>query len=76
MTSLPTPGTLTFTAPRRAKPPRHLADLAPDERADAVREPRRARVPRAPPVDALLRAAGPRPGRHDRPARRRPRRAW
>ncbi|GAB3673883.1 dual-specificity RNA methyltransferase RlmN [Angustibacter aerolatus] len=38
MTSLPTPGTLTFTAPRRAKPPRHLADLAPDERADAVRE--------------------------------------
>ncbi|MGN6300266.1 MAG: 23S rRNA (adenine(2503)-C(2))-methyltransferase RlmN [Angustibacter sp.] len=32
------PAQLTFTAPRRAKPPRHLADLAPDERADAVRE--------------------------------------
>ena len=34
----PTPGQLTFTAPRRAKPPRHLADLSPSERADAVRE--------------------------------------
>ncbi len=34
----PTPGQLTFTAPRRARPPRHLADLAPSERADAVRE--------------------------------------
>ncbi|MGN6611712.1 MAG: 23S rRNA (adenine(2503)-C(2))-methyltransferase RlmN [Angustibacter sp.] len=32
------PAQLTFTVPRRAKPPRHLADLAPDERADAVRE--------------------------------------
>ncbi|GAB3594071.1 23S rRNA (adenine(2503)-C(2))-methyltransferase RlmN [Angustibacter peucedani] len=29
---------LTFTAPRRAKPPRHLADLSSAERADAVRE--------------------------------------
>ncbi len=29
---------LTFTAPRRAKPPRHLADLTSDERAAAVRE--------------------------------------
>ncbi len=29
---------LTFTAPRRAKPPRHLADLTSAERADAVRE--------------------------------------
>ena len=32
------PAQLTFTAPRRAKPPRHLADLAPDERTEAVRE--------------------------------------
>jgi 23S rRNA (adenine2503-C2)-methyltransferase len=30
------PGVLTFAAPRRPKPPRHLADLAPDERAAAV----------------------------------------
>jgi 23S rRNA (adenine2503-C2)-methyltransferase len=37
-TTTPAPGQLTFTAPRRAKPPRHLADLAPAERADAVRE--------------------------------------
>ncbi len=29
---------LTFTPPRRGKPPRHLADLTPSERADAVRE--------------------------------------
>jgi len=28
----PVPGELTFAAPRRAKPPRHLADLAPAER--------------------------------------------
>ncbi len=34
----PTPGQLTFTAPRRARPPRHLADLSPSERAEAVRE--------------------------------------
>ena len=34
----PTPGQLTFTAPRRAKPPRHLADLSPSERVDVVRE--------------------------------------
>src|SRR3954452_17895852 len=32
----PAPGVLTFAAPRRAKPPRHLADLAPAERAEAV----------------------------------------
>src|SRR3954452_21109574 len=30
------PGQLTLAAPRRAKPPRHLADLTPQERADAV----------------------------------------
>jgi 23S rRNA (adenine2503-C2)-methyltransferase len=32
----PAPGVLTFAAPRRAKPPRHLADLSVAERADAV----------------------------------------
>jgi len=32
----PVPGQLTFQAPRRGKPPRHLADLAPAERKDAV----------------------------------------
>jgi 23S rRNA (adenine2503-C2)-methyltransferase len=32
------PAQLTFAAPRRAKPPRHLADLSPDERRAAVRE--------------------------------------
>ncbi|MBB2985211.1 23S rRNA (adenine(2503)-C(2))-methyltransferase RlmN [Terracoccus luteus] len=35
-TSAPRPGQLTFTAPRRGKPPRHLADLTPAERKDAV----------------------------------------
>ncbi|WP_445262917.1 23S rRNA (adenine(2503)-C(2))-methyltransferase RlmN [Pseudokineococcus sp. 1T1Z-3] len=34
----PAPGQLTFSAPRRGKPPRHLADLTPDERAAAVVE--------------------------------------
>ncbi len=33
---MPVPGELTFVAPRRAKPPRHLADLDPGERKDAV----------------------------------------
>ncbi len=32
----PRPGQLTFAAPRRGKPPRHLADLTPDERKAAV----------------------------------------
>ena len=32
MTTLP----LVFDAPRRGKPPRHLADLSPAERRDAV----------------------------------------
>ena len=32
----PTPGQLTFAAPRRGKPPRHLADLDPGERKAAV----------------------------------------
>ena len=35
-TQRPTPGALTFTAPRRGKPPRHLADLTPAERKEAV----------------------------------------
>jgi 23S rRNA (adenine2503-C2)-methyltransferase len=35
-TTRPTPGQLTFRAPRRGKPPRHLADLAPAERTEAV----------------------------------------
>ena len=34
MSSLP----LVFDAPRRATPPRHLADLDPAERADVARE--------------------------------------
>jgi len=40
--TMPAPGELTFAEPRRAKPPRHLADLAPDERravADELGEP-------------------------------------
>ncbi|AKU16416.1 23S rRNA (adenine(2503)-C(2))-methyltransferase RlmN [Luteipulveratus mongoliensis] len=32
----PTPGQLTFSAPRRGKPPKHLADLDPGERKAAV----------------------------------------
>jgi 23S rRNA (adenine2503-C2)-methyltransferase len=32
------PGQLTFAAPRRAKPPRHLADLSSEERAEVVAE--------------------------------------
>ncbi len=35
---MPTPGALTFAAPRRSKPPRHLADLAPADRRTAVAE--------------------------------------
>jgi 23S rRNA (adenine2503-C2)-methyltransferase len=39
MTSLmPAAGELTFAAPRRARPPRHLADLTPAERRAAVEE--------------------------------------
>jgi 23S rRNA (adenine2503-C2)-methyltransferase len=34
----PRPGELTFVAPRRAKPPRHLADLTSAERRAAVAE--------------------------------------
>ena len=35
-TSRPVPGQLTFTAPRRGKPPRHLADLSIEERREAA----------------------------------------
>ncbi len=35
---MPVPGELTFVAPRGAKPPRHLADLSPAERKEAVAE--------------------------------------
>ncbi len=35
-TTRPRPGQLTFAAPRRGKPPRHLADLTPAERSEAV----------------------------------------
>lgn len=37
-TTRPEPGKLTFAAPRRGKPPKHLADFAPDERADWLKE--------------------------------------
>jgi 23S rRNA (adenine2503-C2)-methyltransferase len=35
-TTMAVPGELTFAAPRRAKPPRHLADLTPAQRRAAV----------------------------------------
>jgi 23S rRNA (adenine2503-C2)-methyltransferase len=35
---MPAPGELVFAAPRRAKPPRHLADLTPAERRTAIAE--------------------------------------
>ncbi|MGQ0845550.1 MAG: 23S rRNA (adenine(2503)-C(2))-methyltransferase RlmN [Sporichthyaceae bacterium] len=35
---MPAPGELVFLAPRRAKPPRHLADLSAADRRDAVVE--------------------------------------
>ncbi len=38
MTTAPAPGQLTFAAPRRARPPRHLADLDPAARREAVVE--------------------------------------
>jgi 23S rRNA (adenine2503-C2)-methyltransferase len=36
--SRPTPGELTFVSPARRRPPRHLVDLDPAERRDAVAE--------------------------------------
>ena len=38
MTLMSAPGELTFAAPRRARPPRHLADLSPADRRVAVAE--------------------------------------
>ena len=35
---MPEPGELVFVAPRRAKPPQHLADLTPAERRNVVLE--------------------------------------
>src|SRR4051812_35975353 len=35
-TTPPPPGRLTFTAPRRGKPPRHLADFSPVQRREVV----------------------------------------
>src|SRR3954468_19168253 len=35
-TAPPAPGVVTLAPPRRGKPPRHLADLTPAERAEAV----------------------------------------
>ncbi|HEX6196434.1 MAG TPA: 23S rRNA (adenine(2503)-C(2))-methyltransferase RlmN [Jiangellaceae bacterium] len=35
---MPAPGELTFAAPRRSKPPKHLADMTPAERRAAVIE--------------------------------------
>ena len=52
----PAPGQLTFAAPRRGKPPRHLADLNLAERREAavaLGHP----AYRAAALDALLRAA-------------------
>ena len=48
---------LTFTAPRRAKPPRHLADLTLAERRDGGRGAGGEGVPGRPALPALLRAA-------------------
>ena len=48
----PAPGQLTFTAPRRGKPPRHLADLTLAERREAATALGAAGVPRRPAVDA------------------------
>jgi len=36
MVRMPAPGQLTFASPRRARPPRHLADLTPLQRREAV----------------------------------------
>ncbi len=36
VTAAPAPGELVFVSPRRAKPPRHLADLTPSERRSWV----------------------------------------
>ena len=63
----PKPGELIFVAPRRGKPPRHLADL---DRRRASRGRRRARpagVPRRPGVAATTSPGSRRRRRADRP---------
>ena len=69
------PGELTFAAPRRGKPPRHLADLDPSRAPDGGRGAGAQGVPGQAAVDALLRAARRVAGGDDRPAQGGPRRA-
>ncbi len=38
LTAMPSPGELVFESPRRGKPPRHLMDLDPAQRREAVAE--------------------------------------
>ena len=66
---------LVFDAPRRALPPRHLADLAPADRRAAVAELGLPGYRADQLARALLRPAHRRPGRDDRPAGGRPRAA-
>ena len=54
----PQPGQLTFSAPRRGKPPRHLADLVAGRAQGGRRGAGAQGLPRQAAVDALLRAAG------------------
>ena len=59
---------LTFTAPRRGKPPRHLADLSPQEAAEAVAALGEPAFRAAPARYPLLPPPRGRPGHDDRPA--------
>ena len=61
---------LVFEAPRRALPPRHLADLDAEGRAAAVAELGPAGVSGQAAGPAVLRPAARRPAADDRPARR------
>ena len=69
MTTLP----LVFDAPKRALPPRHLADLDPAERRSAVGDLGLPGIPRGPARPPLLRPAHRGRRRDDRPAGRRAR---
>src|SRR5450759_928281 len=51
---MPDPGQLTFISPRRATPPRHLADLAPADRAAAMLELGQPAAARERLVEALM----------------------
>ena len=65
---------LVFDEPRgRKKPPRHLADLSPEERKALLVEAGLPGLPGQAAVHALLLPARRRPRPDDRPARRRPR---